>query len=132
MDKEALFKARLPEEIVEIPNVGTVLVRGLSRADIHKMRKADTSEPGSFERLLLAKAMVDPELTEDEVDRWQEAATSGEVDDVVAVITRLSALDKESAKEKYKEFESDPDAEFRLRPGGAAGDDGVPDEGGAE
>lgn len=131
MDKATLFKSRLPEDEVDVPGVGTMRVRGLSRVDVLELQKADTSAPGSFERMMLARAMVDPELTEEEVGRWQEASSPHEIEAVASVVTRLSALQKDAAKEVYREFESDPDAEFHVLPGAEAGDDGGEADGGA-
>lgn len=130
VDKAVLFKARLPEDTVDVDGIGPVRVRGLSRIDLLTIHRADTSEPGSFERLLLARAMVDPELTEEEVGRWQEASSPHEIEAVASVVTRLSALQPDAAKEVYREFDADPDAEFRDVPGEGAGDDSGPAAGG--
>lgn len=119
VDKGELLKSRLRgAEEVEVPGVGPVLVRGLSRAEVLAITSADTSEPGSFERKMLAFAMVGPELTEDEVGIWQKGNVSGELQPVVDKVNELSALTRDAAKRKYKEFESDPDLEFRVSPGG--------------
>lgn len=131
MDKGALFKARLPEDVVDVPGIGAVRVRGLSRIDLLTIHRADTSAPGAFERMLLARAMIDPELTEEEVGQWQEASSPHEIEAVASVVTRLSALHKDAAKDVYKEFESDPDAEFHVLPGEGVGDDGGSVAGGA-
>lgn len=132
MDKELLFKPRLPEDAVEVPGVGTVRVRGLSRLDVLTMQRADRETPGAFERKMLSLALIDPELTEDDVERWQRAANPEEIDPVLDKVNELSALDKQAAKDAYKEFESDPDAEFRVRASGEVGDDGGPPASGAE
>lgn len=116
MEKELLFQARLAEVTVPVER-GSVRVRGLSRAEVQELRAADTSAPGSFERKMLAYALVDPAMTEDEVGRWQAASPPWEMEDVTAVASRLSALDRDQAKEAWKEFESDPDLEFRVPAG---------------
>lgn len=90
MDKEALFTPRLPEEDVEIPGLGTVRVRGLSRAEAMKIR--DRSDVEAQERLMIALGMVDPKLTEAEVGKWAKAAPAGELQPVSEVIGRLSGL----------------------------------------
>nr|UXE44749.1 hypothetical protein Hi04_10k_c361_00013 [uncultured bacterium] len=104
MDKSALFADRLPEAEVEIPGVGIVRVRGLTRAEVLKVRKATDSENMDgdralvLERKLLAKAMVDPELTEAEVGQWQEKATPGELEPVIEKVQELSGLLPGSSK----------------------------------
>lgn len=111
MDKEALFRSRLPEDDVEVPGVGTVRVRALSRAE--SLRMADASGAEEVERKMLALALLDPALTEDEVSQWQQAAVADELDLVVKKIAELSGvLDKASAKEAYKSVRDEPDAEL--------------------
>jgi hypothetical protein len=97
MDKALLTKPRLAEEDVEIPGVGTVRVRALSRAEA--MKVTDRELPvATMEQALLSMAMVDPKLTEAEVAEWQEAAPGGELEPVVEVIQRLSGLAKKAPK----------------------------------
>lgn len=130
MDKAALLKLRLPEDVVDVPGVGAVRVRGLSRADVLALQQADTSAPGGFERKLLSLAMVDPELTEDEVGQWQAGAGPMELEAVTAKVSEMSGMGKAAAKDAYKEFESDPDAEFHVLPGEGTGDDSGEADGG--
>lgn len=126
MDKARLLAVRLPEDDVEVPGVGTVRVRGITRDEMWKLRALDTSEPGSFERQLLAFAMLDPVLTVEDVATWQRGARPGELAEVVDRVNDLSALEKDAAKSAYKEFESDPDAEFRAPTSPGSGDDSGP------
>lgn len=100
MDKALLFKPSTPEEDVEIPGRGTVRVRGFTRAELHEMTKRpnwDTDAAGA-ERTMLATAMLDPVLTEDEAGMWQEAATAGELKGIIEVIGRLSGLNEGAVK----------------------------------
>lgn len=127
VDKVRLLKSRLPEAEVEIPGVGTVRVRGLARAEVLDVRDLRGAE---FERRLIAIALVDPELTDDEAYEWQQAAVVGEFEPVVAKVMELSGLATGAGKEAYKELASDPDAEFRDVPGVATEDDGGPAPGG--
>jgi cell division inhibitor SulA len=96
--KEALFKPRLPEDDVEVPGVGTVRVRGLSRTEVMLMRKAtdieaiDGSRALVLERKMLALGMVDPQLSESEAGRWQQASAAGELDLVSDRIAQLSGM----------------------------------------
>lgn len=114
-DKDLLFKPRLPEADVEVPGIGTVRVRALSRAEAMLVRKADGT--AAVERKMLALALVDPVLTESEVGRWQKASIAGELEPVTDKVSELSGMTQGAAKEAYQEFDEDPDAEFRLPPG---------------
>jgi hypothetical protein len=131
-DKSILFKARLPEADVEVPGVGTVRVRGLSRAEVMAIRSEVKDEAdaikrvAAIERKMLALALVDPELSEAEVGKWQKASTAGEMEPVTDMVQVLSGTVEGAEKAAYKEMESDPDSEFRDVPGAEAGDDGGP------
>lgn len=103
IDKEALLSRReLTTEDVELP-AGTVQVRGLTRAEALRVtgRKLEESEA---ERVLLAMALVDPVLTEDEVRTWQRNAPAGELQPVVVAIQRLSGLAADAVKESMATF----------------------------
>lgn len=137
MDKADLFKPRLPEDDVEIPGVGSVRVRGLNRKEAVHVQLTD--DPEERDRRVLAQGLVDPMLMVPgmlhslgdkrcakcaEVGQWQEAAPAGELEPVSERITELSGLADGAAKEVYKEFEADPEAEFRVPAGNEAGQDG--------
>lgn len=101
MDKAKLFARRLDEEDVEIPGVGTVRVRALTRDEALKVNGVEL-EQAELERRLLAWALVDPVLTEDEVAKWQAASNAGEIEHVTRVITRLSGMEAKADKAAYK------------------------------
>ncbi len=129
VDKALLLKPRVPEADVDLPGVGTVRVRGLSRAEALAIRSGDRSND-AFERRMVAVGMVAPALTEDEVGEWQQGSTAAELEVITRKINELSGLGPSAAKAAYKEFEADPDNEFRALPGGEAAHDGDPAAGG--
>lgn len=100
VDKAALFAPRLPEADVDVPGLGTVRVRGLSRAE--GMRIKDMKGTEAVERAIIAMGMVDPVLTEAEVGQWMKAAPAAEVEPVSLRIAELSGLLEDSAKSAYK------------------------------
>lgn len=100
MDKDLFLKARLPERELDVPGVGTVRIRGLSRAEI--LAAQALTADGAMERFVVAAGLVDPQLTEDEVDVWRRNVTHGEVGLVFAVIEELSGLGEDAAKAEYK------------------------------
>lgn len=102
MDKSALTAPRLPEADVEIPGVGTVRVRGLSRFELLLAGKTGGDDTAAMERKMLSFAMVDPDLSEKDVEAWQKASPAGEIAPVVAAVNELSGVGRESAKEAYK------------------------------
>jgi hypothetical protein len=130
VDKSILLKSRLPEADVDIPGVGTIRVRGLSRAEVLLTRKATDDEHVdgprvlTLERKMLAAAMIDPKLTEDEVGQWQRASGAGELHPVILKIQELSGLLEDSEKAAHKSDADRPGPEVRVLPGAEAGDDG--------
>ena len=103
IDKAALFAPRLPEEDHEIPGLGTVRIRSLSRTEVLGIR-GKSLPVDEMERRLLAAALVAPALTEKEVGQWQAASAAGELEPVTKAIMRLSGLQEESAKEAVQRF----------------------------
>ena len=106
VSKEALFKPRLAEETVEIPDVGEVRIRALSRSEVLGFRKRKVDGVDEMERVLVAAALVDPKLTEAEVGQWQDASDAGELELLTRAIQELSNMDAGAAKEAVKRFRS--------------------------
>lgn len=91
--KDALLaKAGIETEDVEIPGKGTVQVRGLTRSEALGLQKLGELDALEMERKLVALAMVEPALTEDEVLTWQENSPAGELEPIAEAIQRLSGL----------------------------------------
>jgi len=93
VDKEALFRPRIEEDDVEIPGVGTVRVRGLTRWELLTAGQgAKETDTLIVERRMLAFGMVDPALTEAEAGQWQKCSPASEIQPVVAKINELSGV----------------------------------------
>jgi hypothetical protein len=122
MDKELLFKSRLPEADVDIPGVGTVRVRGLSRIEAMHVQEANGTE--AQERRILAIGMVDPELTESEVGQWQKASIASELEPVSTKIAELSGLLPGADKATFQGDGTGSEPGIRPLPSPEAGDDG--------
>lgn len=101
MDKEALFRPRCPEADVELPGVGTVRVRGLTRGEIVTIAKG-SNDGRDMEPLSLSWAFVDPQLTEDEARRLVEVAPFGEIETLTKKVNELSGIAGRADKEAYK------------------------------
>lgn len=105
IDKATLLATRKVEtEEVELPQLGgTVRVRALTRSEALQVRGTLRSEEEQ-ERVLLAVAMVEPTMTEDEIGEWQAAAPAGELQPVAAAILRLSGLTQTAVKDAMRTF----------------------------
>lgn len=101
IDKDALFKPRLTEREVEIPGLGSVRIRALSRQEtLHLKDKAMPVD--EVERRLVSLAMVEPSLTEAEVGQWQDTSSAGELEVITQAIAEMSGMNINGAKEAYK------------------------------
>ena len=101
MDKETFLKPRLPEADVDIPGVGAVRVRGLSRLEALQIQSGK-QDMAALERAVIRLGLVDPALTPDEIDAWYAAAPAGEIVPIVSAIHDLSGLKEGAAKAAYK------------------------------
>lgn len=107
MDKEALLRSRLPEDDVEIPDLGTVRVRGLSRYEVLLAQKELPKGVLAMERVMLRFGMVDPPMSEDDVTAWQKASPAGELEPVTRRIQSLSGMGDGADKAQYKSVPSE-------------------------
>jgi hypothetical protein len=115
MDRSELFRQRIPQEDIEILDVGVVTVRGLSRheAIVMQAQKGVLAQ----EMVMLCFGMVEPMLTEDEVKRWQRCSPAGELEPVTKLISRLSGMGPDADKESYKSLRNGSDAGIRILSG---------------
>lgn len=91
--KAKLLASRgLGTRFVEVDGVGKVEVRGLTRAEALTVQSAGELDAAEMECRLIALAMVDPSLSEDEVRQWQSVAPAGELEPVSAAIQELSGM----------------------------------------
>lgn len=102
--KEALLKKRLPTKTVTVAGVGDVVVRGLSRAEVLAVQVAAGDDPTArdVEAHTLAVALVDPQLTVDEIREWQAASPAGEMEELTRVVSALCKVSADAPKEAYK------------------------------
>lgn len=112
-NKDKLFAPRIEIGTVEVPGVGVVKVRGLSRWEMLTAGKLSDKGPLYMERAMLAYAFVgldDEEyrLTEDDVAQWQRNSPATELQSVIYKVNELSGVARGSAKEQYKSDGDDP------------------------
>jgi hypothetical protein len=109
LTREALLSddRQLEEDDVELPGLGTVRVRALTRAEVLRGQKTH-SGTAEIERFMISTGMVDPIMTEDEVAAWQRRAPAGELDPVAYRIQQLSKMDTGADKEQYKSLRDEP------------------------
>lgn len=96
--KNALLTDRVTgnHAVVELDGVGPVTVRGLTRYEMVLAGKI-TNELEQ-EQFILSTAMVDPQLTRDEVATWQRVSPPGEINEVATKVNELSGIGKGASK----------------------------------
>lgn len=105
VDKAKLLAQRTGDRrTVTVPGVGDVVVRGLTRAEVLSIQKKGEVDVAEMEALLVSFAMVEPEMTLDEVKQWQTVAPAGELEPISRAIQELSGLEAVAVKEQMKRF----------------------------
>jgi hypothetical protein len=102
MDKATLIGGAglLPQQDVEIPGKGIVRVRALTRAEM--LSFGDGLSVLELERKMIAKGMVEPAMTEADVETWQASSPVGEMTPVIHKINELGGIQRGSDKTAYK------------------------------
>lgn len=107
IDKTALLGQRQDtDRVVALPGLGpdaAVKVRGLTRTEALRVQGVGLSE-AEAERKLLALAVLEPVLTEEDVARWQRVAPAGELQPVVSAILELSGMTAVAVKDAAAQF----------------------------
>lgn len=124
MEKAQLFVDLTEAEDVTISR-GVVRVRGLSRYEI--MMCANPDFPNLVkEQKQLSLAMLEPNMSEADVDLWQRTPGAfRDIQTVVEAVNRLSAVGKDAQKAAYKSDGGGPDAGIRDIPGEEAKPNGA-------
>lgn len=105
VDKAALLAKRgLGTQTVTVGDVGEVVVRGLSRAEVLSLQSVGEIDAAEMERRLVSLAMVDPKLTEEEVGEWQQVAAAGDLEPISDAIQQLSGLAVKAVKAEMQRF----------------------------
>jgi hypothetical protein len=108
--KEVLLKGHLPEETVEVPEIGTIRIRALSRAEaLSSTLLADDER----EAQVLAWGIVDPVITKEEAQRWRETTIPGLVNAVAYEILVLSGMTETAAvvvRAAKTSFQAEPES----------------------
>lgn len=97
INRDELLVKRLVAETVEVPGVGTVKVRGLSRGEVFDLR-AKNLNVEELEVQTIALCMVEPMLSTDDVRTWMYNAPTNEIDAVFGKIRELSGLSEGAQK----------------------------------
>lgn len=106
---DALLAASVPEGTAEIPGVGLVKVRGLSRGELHLLSKKDGGDPSpeTSDLFYFVHGLVEPKVTEAQARKIFDAIGFGAISPVISKITELSGVTRADQKEAYKSLRGD-------------------------
>lgn len=105
LDKATLLKESITQDEVELPGKGSVVIRALTRHELHLCGKDGANKKltaEEVEALTLHYAMVEPELDVTECREWIKVANSGEIQRVIDKVMEISGFDPEAQKKAYK------------------------------
>jgi hypothetical protein len=109
VDKNVLLNQTVPSGPVDIPGIGTVTVRGMTRYEMQMLGKIEAGDEVK-ERKILAMTMVDPTMSEGDVEAWQMCSPAGQINRVAMEVNRLSGIGRDAEKEAYKSVRDDAGA----------------------
>lgn len=98
MTREAILARKLGRDTVEVPDGGTVEVRGLNRREA--MHVAGIDDHYERDVYLIATGMVDPAMTEEDVIAWGDQDDSGTLEVVSQRIGELSRMVEGAGKSR--------------------------------
>ena len=109
VDVDALLSAdtEFDTDTVEIPGLGLMTVRGLSRAEqrrVYALYEKHPGDVGPAESFMVAKGSVDPKMTVEQVDVWATRPAGRHIGLVVDKINELSGLEEGAASEATERF----------------------------
>lgn len=100
MDIADLTRNRLNSEAYDIPGVGRITVRGLSRFELLLAGKLGGDDVALLERHMISMAVVHPITSVSAAEAWQKAAPAGELQPIVALINQLSGVGQGADKSR--------------------------------
>lgn len=124
LTREQILARKLGRGVATLPDGSTVEIRALTRDEV--LESQDLATTGAKDTFIIATGMTNPKLTIEEVAAWAASSDAGDLVAVSNAIAVVSGLRPGAAKEAVKEFEANPDAEFRPLPSPEAEHDGGP------
>lgn len=98
MTREQILARKLGRDTVDLPDGGTIEVRGLNRREaMHVSALEDHYDRDVY---LVATGMVDPVMTEDDVRAWGDQDDSGTMEIVSQRIGELSRMVEGAGKSR--------------------------------
>ena len=97
VSKEELLAKRFGVEDFEVPELGTFKIRALTRAQALQVKDRELPV-AQAEQWILSSAVVDPQLSEEDVAELQANLPAGLLEPLVDRIATLSGMKREAAK----------------------------------
>lgn len=91
------------EEDFELESGLSVRIRPLTRMEVMLIGKRDLATEKK-EQAYIARAMVLPAMTEEDVKRWQVSSAAGDMQNLVERVQEISGMSRKGEKASAKEF----------------------------
>jgi hypothetical protein len=121
--EQLLAGGRRRTRTVTFADGGTVLVRGLTRAEALSVSNA-RDDVAEVEALMCAYGLAEPALTLEDARQLLTEVEAGDVQRICEAIQELSGMDEGAAKRATKSAARRPRPDVRTPPRGEAGSDG--------
>jgi hypothetical protein len=99
---EELTSQRADEEDLRLPSGKLVRVRGLARYEVFGMQKSKADggikTEAEWEQRMVHLALVQPQMTEQQVHDWQQGPAGGDMEELTEKIRDLSKLGQGAEK----------------------------------
>lgn len=96
---EDITRKRVSEgEDYDLPGVGTLRIRGLSRAEFLAAQERFPDNTTKQERYVLSRAVIQPKITEEIAGKWQAASGISEINELANRINAISGIGKGADK----------------------------------
>lgn len=100
LTRDQLLARRIEQEELTLPGGGVVLVRGVTRQEFHDISQVKNDRAREY--ATVAAGLVDPDMTVADVAEWASNGATGDIQEVVIAIGRLSRMIPEAAKDATK------------------------------
>jgi hypothetical protein len=100
--EELLASASVPTEDYDMPRVGLIKLKGLTRQESLEVGQAKNLV--EQDRLLIMHGIAEPKLNYKDVETLSATMSSGTLEEITQAIARLSGMLKESGRQAMDDF----------------------------
>jgi len=96
-------RSGVEEEDYEVPGVGWIRIKGITRADFLTAQRRFGEDLQAQERFILSRSVIQPRVTEAIAGQWQEASGVQEINKLAMRINEMSGITQGADKSVVEE-----------------------------